>query len=136
MLHSTGSEMALAETSGAEERPAGSSGNDAGIANDGTSDPSMLLLPDVSSSPITYEQACDSNTELWLLRIPPHQVLRSGLVGKEIDLEDPGSSSSVHRSYGFSDRGLSRTARTARAAFASIVDGELAYRIGNASHAV
>lgn len=92
---------------------------------------SAPVVPDVTKAPVTLADANSEDVELWLMRVPPHQVLRNGLVGKEIVLDDPRAQNSVRGSYSFTDHGLSNLAKSVRAAFATQVNGESVYRIGN-----
>jgi hypothetical protein len=109
-----------------------------------------VILPAVGDAPVQHSEAT-SGVELWLLRVPRHNLLRESLVGKEVSLagflepqlsasqsqgqsQDPDSSASnaIRSNYRFEDAGLSAAALSVRAAFPSDASSGPTFKLGPA----
>lgn len=79
---------------------------------------------DASVVPVTLDELMDDDTELWLLRIPKHDILLNGIVGKSMTVDDSTNKTgrtntkigTFRGSYHFRDHGQAGAQHT-RAAF-------------------
>lgn len=122
------SELAESEGSKSEE----SDENDAVPGNEEANDDEVEddiieyddIELDASVAPVTLNELMDDDTELWLVRIPKHDILMNGLIGKSMTVDDStenlrfkGANIGTFKgSYHFRDNGKAG-AQHARAAF-------------------
>lgn len=67
-----------------------------------------VLAP--AAGPVLEDALAAGTTELWLMRVPRHSVLRKSLVGKTIAVGDASAPNLVRGNYRFSDVGESAAA--------------------------
>lgn len=88
-------------------------------ADDGKSDQDTgASSPPATDAPVvSIQDLRENDSELWLVRVPQHETIRSALIGKEIAVGDGHQRTSVEKSYNIVDMGRTTACSELRALF-------------------